>query len=116
MELIYVFGAIIFVIILAATILFCIMSIKIYIKECTVKSFLIWISSYAILIGFSYLIDSSSIQYSSFFLILLMASIFFILRIEEQSFDLKYLTGFLISITSLVTTHVLEASRNQPPL
>lgn len=102
MELMHVFVAIILVTMLAATILFCIMSIKIYIKECTVKSFLIWISSYAILIGFSYLIDSSSIQYSSFFLILLMAAIFFILRIEERSFDLKYLTGFLISITLLL--------------
>lgn len=103
MELIYVLGAIIFVIMLSLTILFCIMSIKIYIKECTVKSFLIWISSYASLVGFSYLIDSSSIQlYFSIFLISSMASIFFILRIEERSFDLKYLIGFLISITSLL--------------
>lgn len=108
MELMHVFVAIILITMLAVTILFCIMSIRIYIKECTVKSFFIWISSYAILIGFSYLIDSSPVQYSSFFLILLMASIFFILRIEERSFDLKYLIGFLISITSLLSAVYLS--------
>lgn len=99
MEIIEVLVIIIFIITVIAVISFGIISIIIYIKDCTIKLFLFWILSYAISVGFSYLIDSEPILlYSTLFLIPFMASIFFILRIEERSFEFKYLFGFSISI------------------
>lgn len=102
MEIIAVLAIIILIITVIAVISFCILSIIIYIKDCTIKLFLFWILSYAIPVGLSYLIDSEPILlYFNLSLISLMASFFFILRIEERSFDFKYLFGFLISIALL---------------
>ena len=102
MEIIEILAIIIFIIIFIAVISFLIISIIIYIKECTIKLFLFWILSYAIPVGLSYFIDSEPIfLYFNLSLISLIVSFFFILRIEERSFDFKYLFGFLISIVLL---------------
>lgn len=108
MEIIEVFSTIFIIIIFLNTILFCLLSIYIYIKNCTIKLFLIWILSFSILVLFSYLIDSNPIQlYFSLGQISLIASIFFILRIEERSFNYKYFLGFIISIILFFSSEYL---------
>ena len=108
MEIIEVLVAIILIITFLDVILFWLLSRKIYINDCTIKLFLIWISSFSILVVFSYLIDSDPIQlYSNIGLISLMASIFFILRIEERSYNYKYFFGFIISIILILLSEYL---------
>jgi len=108
MELIEVFVAIVLIIIFLSVILFLALSIIIYIKDCTIKLFLIWISSFLIPVVISYLIDSNPIQlYFNLGLISLMTSIFFILRIEERSFNYKYFFGFIISIILMAFSEYL---------
>jgi len=104
MEIIEVFLAIVIIM----TLLFLALSIIIYITDCTIKLFLIWISSFLIAVVFSYLIDSNPIPfYFDLGLISLMTSIFFILRIEERSFNYKYFFGFIISIILMVFSEYL---------
>ena len=108
MELIEVFVAIVLIIIFSSVILFLALSIIIYIKDCTIKLFLIWISSFLIPVVISYLIDSNPIQlYFNLGLISSMTSIFFILRIEERSFNYRYFFGFIISIILMVFSEYL---------
>jgi len=104
MEIIEVFVAIVIIM----TLLFLALSIIIYITDCTIKLFFIWISSFLIAVVFSYLIDSNPIQfYFNLGLISLMTSIFFILRIEERSFNYKYFFGFIISIILMAFSEYL---------
>lgn len=108
MEMIEVFAAIVLIIIFLDVILFLALSILIYIKDCTIKLFLIWISSFSITVVFSYLIDSNPIQlYLNLGLISSMTSIFFILRIEERSFNYKYFFGFIISMILMAFSEYL---------
>ena len=110
MEIIEVLVAIILIVIFLDLILFWLLSSIIYIKDCTIKLFLIWISSFSILVVFSYLIDSDPIQlYFNLHLISLMASIFFILRIEERSYNYKYFFGFVISIILILLSEYLSS-------
>ena len=113
MEIIEVLFVISLIVTFLDVILFCLISRIIYIKDCTIKLFLIWISSFSILVVISYLIDSDPIQlYFNLYLIWLMVPIFFILRIEERSYNYKYFFGFVISIILILLSRYLISPIN----